>query len=227
MLKEPELLGSLNQAQLNAVNAIHDASVQLESMITNLLDAHKIDIKELKFIKENILVDKFMGKIFINYTPVMSKKKINFVNSCNQKLSIVADSDRLTQVVSNLINNAMEFVPKENARIEIGTQDKGDKVVLYVKDNGIGIPKEKQANLFQKFYQVDCSHRRTHRGTGLGLAICKGIVEELGGNIAVESELGKGTTFLITLPSIENQTNHSLDEKNPTKSVSIMSTLME
>ena len=89
------------------------------------------------------------------------------------------------------------FAPKQNGLIEIGVDKKNGRIIFYVKDNGIGIPKEKQSALFQKFYQVDTSDRRRAGGTGLGLAISKGIVEKLGGKIWVESDGKTGTTFYI------------------------------
>ena len=96
--------------------------------------------------------------------------------------------------------NSADFVP-ENGRIEINAQSKDGKVVFYVKDNGIGIPKEKQDDLFKKFYQIDTSFKRKHGGTGLGLVICKGIMEGLDGNIWLESDDGKGATFYFSLPN--------------------------
>jgi signal transduction histidine kinase len=111
-----------------------------------------------------------------------------------------SDTPRLSQVFSNLINNSIDFIPENKGIIEINAQNKKDKVLFSVKDNGMGMTLETQKSLFQKFYQADTSIRRKHGGSGLGLAICKGIVEGLGGKIWLESEVGKGTTFFFTIP---------------------------
>ena len=119
------------------------------------------------------------------------------INSKIQDAIIKSDKTRLQQVFDNLIDNSAKFAPKQGGLIEIGVDKKNDRIIFYVKDNGVGIPKEKQGALFQKFYQVDTSDRRRAGGTGLGLAISKGIVEKLGGKIWVESDGKTGTTFYI------------------------------
>ena len=130
----------------------------------------------------------------------MDDKNIQFTNTTKEKLKITSDPDRLNQVFANLIKNAVDFVP-ENGKIEINAARKNGDVIFYVKDNGKGIPKEKQDGLFKKFYQIDTSLKRSHGGTGLGLVICKGITEALGGTIWLESEVGKGATFYFKIPS--------------------------
>jgi len=94
----------------------------------------------------------------------------------------------------------MKFVSADNGLIEVGGYKENDGLILYVKDNGIGIPKDKQGELFKKFYQVDTSERRKIGGTGLGLVISKGIMEKLGGAIWVQSDGKTGTTLYLKLP---------------------------
>jgi len=107
-------------------------------------------------------------------------------------------------VLNNLINNAIDFVPKDTARIEINAQMDNSEILFSVKDNGSGIKSDEQKNLFKKFYQLDTSPTRKHGGSGLGLSICKGIIEGLGGRIWVESKVGEGTTFYFVLPKEKN-----------------------
>ena len=99
------------------------------------------------------------------------------------------------------MKNAMEFVPKENGRIEIGTTNDENGITFYVKDNGVGISDEEQKMIFKKFFQIDTSPTREHDGSGLGLAICRGIIERLGGKIWVESKINQGSTFFFTIPN--------------------------
>ncbi|MBM2820035.1 MAG: kdpD [Nitrosarchaeum sp.] len=198
MLRMPNLMGTLNNEQLQSIKEIEENAKRLEILIGDVLDAQKLDMNQMSFKKSEISTDEFMDTIFKNAVHMMKDKNIDFVNN-SEKHSIIADRDRLTQVMNNVISNAVDFVPKEHGRIEMGTKKEGSKVIFYVKDNGIGIPNDKQDELFKKFYQVDTTATRKHGGTGLGLTICKGIVEGLGGEIWVESELGKGTTFYFSL----------------------------
>lgn len=116
---------------------------------------------------------------------------------------VLVDPDRMTEVITNLFDNAVKYT--DEGKISIGLTGDNDIVQCYVRDTGTGIPKEDIPHLFQKFYRVDNSSTRTIGGTGLGLFISKKIVELYQGRIWVESELGKGTTFLINLPRISDQ----------------------
>ena len=93
----------------------------------------------------------------------------------------------------------MEFVPNNDACIEIGTYDENDQIIFFVKDNGLGISKDEQKNIFKKFYQIDTTSKKKKEGSGLGLAICEGIIKKLGGKISVKSDKGRGTMFYFTL----------------------------
>jgi signal transduction histidine kinase len=106
-----------------------------------------------------------------------------------------------------MIRNAVDFVPNKDGKITVDVCSKSEYIIFSVKDNGVGITKENQYELFIPFYQIDASVTRSHGGTGLGLAICKGIVEGLGGKIWVESDAGKGSTFFFSVPlkSIEKK----------------------
>jgi signal transduction histidine kinase len=104
-----------------------------------------------------------------------------------------------------LIRNSVDFVPSKEGKISVEVKIKENNLIFSVTDNGPGIPKEKQSNIFKKFYQIDTSATRKHGGTGLGLVICKGITEGLKGKIWLESEIGKGTSFFIYLPAPEKK----------------------
>lgn len=200
MLKEDNALGTLNPDQKHAVDAIDANCVRLERLIGDILDVQKVDLKKMKFRKNEFDVSEFMEELIQIHAKLMTDKKIHFSNLSKEKIAMKSDADRLAQVFANLIKNAIDFVP-EKGKIEIGAEyENKDNVLFYVKDNGSGIPKENQENLFKKFYQVDTSLKRKHGGTGLGLVICKGIVEGLGGRIWFESGEGKGTVFYFSIP---------------------------
>lgn len=109
------------------------------------------------------------------------------------------DDHRMTQVITNLINNAIKFTP-EKGTITVSSEHTKDAVLVKVQDTGIGISKKDLERIFLPFEQVDSSWSRKYDGSGLGLAICKGIVEAHGGTISVASQLRKGTTFTVSLP---------------------------
>ncbi|MHB8546764.1 MAG: sensor histidine kinase [Nitrosotalea sp.] len=209
MLREDNgILGPLNSEQIKAVEKISVETIKLERLISDIMDAQKIDLERMKFNKKEFEVKEFLDEQIQIHSKLMSDKQIHFVNTTKERTTIASDQYRLSQVFANLIKNAVDFVPQNHGSIEINAQRQNGHVIFYVKDNGSGIPKEKQENLFKKFYQVDTSLKRSHGGTGLGLVICKGIVEALGGKMWLESEVGKGTTIFFTLAKKD------LDEKH-------------
>lgn len=200
MLKDPKIFGKLNKEQLNSINEIYENATRLEKLIGDILDVQKLEQGGLKFTKTKLKTDEFMSKIYDINEPMMRDKSIIFENHTEDKIILNSDSGRLEQVFANLIKNSVDFVSEKTGKIEIGTATDNEYVKFYVKDNGIGIPKEKQEKLFRKFYQIDTSFRRKHGGSGLGLSICKGIVEGLGGKIWLESTEGLGTIVYFTIP---------------------------
>ena len=141
-----------------------------------------------------------MDSVKKEYSYLTTKKQIQFFVKPVDDQTIYSDEPRLRQVMDNLIRNAIDFVSEDVGKITIDVSTNSADVTFSIQDNGIGIPKEKQKDLFKKFFQVDSTFSRSRGGTGLGLAICKGIIEELGGKIWVKSEVGKGTTFYFQLP---------------------------
>ena len=202
MLRDPKFFGKLTEPQLEAINEIYDNTTRLNTLISEVMKAQKLELNRLTFKKEIFEVGEFLEVVAKNHTQLMISKKITLVNnhSSNDRILIKTDKDRLHEVFTNLIQNAVDFVPEQNGKIEVGTIDNGKAILFYVKDNGIGIPHDKIDKLFTKFYQIDTSFSRKHGGSGLGLVICKGIVTSLGGYIKAESEVGKGTTFSFVIP---------------------------
>jgi signal transduction histidine kinase len=113
---------------------------------------------------------------------------------------VLGDAEHLRRVVDNLIGNALKFTPA-GGTVEVRLRGANGTIVLQVADSGIGIPSEHIGRIFERFYQVDGSSRRTHGGCGLGLALVKEIVERHGGTVTVDSVPGQGSTFTVLLPS--------------------------
>lgn len=198
-LKNPKMINKLEPMQLEAINSIEKNAKRLEILISDLLDVQKIHLNRMKFNKTPVDVKEFMKTVHANLSHYMSEKQITFENATKDSFELVCDENRLRQVLGNLVKNAVDFVP-DGGKIEMGASVSDSNALFYVKDNGIGIPQDKQRHLFKKFYQVDTSIKRKHGGTGLGLVICKGIVEGLGGKIWFESKEGEGTIFFFTIP---------------------------
>jgi len=206
-LMRPKMLGELNEKQKEAANAIHFNALRLERTVADLLDAQKLELGKMKFEKKEMKVEELMAQITTNLKSQTEEKGCQLINNTTEKNTIKTDSSRLAQVLTNLINNAIDFIPKDKGKIEINAQKSDDGILFSVKDNGIGMSQENQNKLFKKFFQTDTSVSRKHGGTGLGLAICKGIVEALGGKIWLESQEGKGTNFYFAIPEEENNEN--------------------
>ena len=204
-LKRPKMLGELNEKQKEAVDAISFNAHRLERTVGDLLDAQKLELGKMKFEKKEMKVEELMKQITTNLEKQTEQKGGQLINQTTEKITIKSDTPRLAQVLTNMINNAIDFVPENTGKIEINAQKKDGEVLFSVKDNGMGMTLETQKKLFQKFYKADTSITRKHGGSGLGLSICKGIVEALGGKIWVESEEGKGSNFYFTTPIGELQ----------------------
>ena len=210
MLQKEELLGNLNPQQMDAVNEIYSSTIKLQRLVGDILTTQKLDLGKLDFNQETISIKDLLNSIVKEFTPIASERKITINLDFDKEIQITSDKDRINQVFSNLIKNAIDFVNKETGIITIGAKEDGNFVEFFVQDNGVGISPENQKEIFKKFYQIDTSTSRKRSGSGLGLAICKGIIEGLGGKIWVKSKENIGTTFYFKIPkkqiklSVEN-----------------------
>jgi two-component system phosphate regulon sensor histidine kinase PhoR len=129
-------------------------------------------------------------------------RDVALTNNVPASLVVLADNDRIRQVVSNLIDNAIKYGKAGGMTTVSGSHLPDGKVELRIVDDGPGIPKDSQERIFERFYRVDKARSREQGGTGLGLAIVKHVVQAHGGEVRIESELGSGCTFVITLPGL-------------------------
>jgi len=200
MLQKEELFGKLNKKQREAVDEIYLSTIKLERLVGDILTTQKLDLGKLIFNEEDINISELLHGLIKEFNPVADEKEIRLTMNFNENIHIFSDKDRLNQVFSNLIKNAMGFVSHNTGNVVIGAKDDGDCVEFFVQDNGVGISTENQHEIFKKFYQIDTSSSRKRSGSGLGLAICKGIIEGLGGKIWVRSEEKIKTTFFFKIP---------------------------
>lgn len=198
-LMNRKMMGPLSEKQFKAVEKIHASTIRLRNLIGNVLDAQKLELGQMDFKINDFEVDKLLDRIEKKFRFILDEKGIK-INLSKDGMIVKSDDSRIEQVLINLLLNAIEFVPKEKGLIEINVKEQDHSVIFSVKDNGPGISKDDQKQLFDKFYQVDSSLRRKHEGAGLGLAVSKGIVERLGGKIGLDSVLGAGSVFYFSVP---------------------------
>ncbi len=197
-----EHLGKLTDKQKERIEIIKSSSETLLSLISDLLDAQKLELGQLKMRKENANIKDIVTHAIEIFLPQAQKNKIQISSNVGD-FSIEHDPARIKQVMTNLIKNSLTAVEPEKGKIEISMKNMPQEIQIIVKDNGVGIPLNKQSDLFKKFYQVDASLTREKGGSGLGLSICKGIIENHGGTITAKSTPNQETVFTITLPKKE------------------------
>ena len=201
-----EHLGKLTVKQKERINIIKSSSETLLSIISDLLDAQKLELGQLRMAKINSGIKDTVEKGIEPLKLEAESNNIEIITN-GENISIEHDPERISQVISNLIKNSIASIHPNKGKIEINIEDSPNQVKINVKDNGIGIPKDKQKDLFKKFYQVDATLTRESGGSGLGLAICKGIIENHFGEISVNSETNQGATFSFTLPKKGSEHN--------------------
>ena len=177
----------------------------LLKLIDDIFDIAKIESGQLSIKKERVAVSDLFGKLI----PVYEDKKVKIgksdisitISQSDKELVLYTDPFRLQQILINLIDNALKFT--ESGFVEVSCDnDKldGRKVVFHVKDSGIGMDQKQIDYIFDRFIKLEENTTKIYRGAGLGLAISKNIVELLGGELWVESEVGKGSTFYFSIP---------------------------
>lgn len=214
-----ELLSKLpmDNKQKQYLQAIKENASQLLELINDILDLSKIEANKMLLEESSFnLKDLVFSSVKI-FEPAIKNKNLDFSIDIADDLpeKIISDSIKIKQILSNLVSNAIKFTPqgKIDIRVYKGEMLNGKKFVLCieVEDTGIGVPPNKIPLLFEPFVQADSSTTRKYGGTGLGLAICKKLVEILGGDIKVESEVDKGSKFMFKIPVSEVKTTSKGD----------------
>lgn len=194
-------LGVLTPDQKECMDSIVNKSFQLKTLVSNLLAFTTIDRKDLKFTREPVEVSSYLPQFVSNMVKHVKDKKVEV--SCNfSQENIVMNISReyLDLIISNLIENAIKFNDKQVIEIKINVAKDNEFLVLSIEDNGCGIPPEDYEKIFEKFYQIDRYFTGNVPGSGLGMALVKRLVSGYGGLIKLESQLGKGTKFIISFP---------------------------
>jgi two-component system, OmpR family, phosphate regulon sensor histidine kinase PhoR len=186
------------EQRVHYIDVIETESKRLSKLSDNLLKLSTLESENAPLSKSNFRLDKQLEHAVLILEPQWMKKNID-VDAELEKITLYADEDLLSQVWINLIHNAVKFTP-ENGKIEVGLHRQDNRIACTVADNGVGISPSDQIHIFERFFKVDKARDRALGGNGLGLSLCKKIAELHGGQISVESEPGRGTKFIVTLP---------------------------
>lgn len=178
------------------IDLITKNSDLLLKLINDILDLSRIESGSMSFSYENLDLSKLMGDIFHTHQLMMPEGVELKIRVSHEPLIIRSDHFRLTQVCTNFINNAVKFTAKGYIEIGYELSADGKSILISVKDTGKGIPDDKKEKVFERFQKLD----EFAQGTGLGLAICQSIVHTFHGSISLESEVGVGSKFTISLP---------------------------
>ncbi|MBI5392382.1 HAMP domain-containing histidine kinase [Candidatus Woesearchaeota archaeon] len=204
--------GKISKSQKETVTIINNESNRLSSLIEDILSLAKLEQKKEKLLLKKInLFQLVESSIYYN---LAKEKRIKVKNNIPKKMEVIVDENKIKQVIINLFSNAIKFTP-EKGTITFSALTDDQNWHLSIKDTGIGIPKEKIPQLFNKFFQVENHLTRKVAGTGLGLVIVKKIVELHNGAIAVDSEINNGATFKMKFPIYQIQ----IDNKNNAKDI--------
>ena len=194
------MTGELNEKQTNFLESILKNGEALLNLINDILDLTKIEAGRLELNIEPVDLRAALLSVLPVVKPRAADKRIKISTFLPTDLPPVsADPAKFGQVLLNLLTNAIKYT-HENGSVSVEARPKGDVVEIWVTDTGIGISQEDVDRVFQRFTQVDSSASRMQGGTGLGLTIVKELVELHGGEIRVQSKLGKGSSFIFTMP---------------------------
>jgi len=183
---------------LNKVSTEVDSLTQ---MVNELIELSRIETGSTKLNLEAVLLNEIVQSVIRHLTPQAERKQIAIIPELAVDIpSIQADRERIQQVITNILHNAVKFTPV-GGKIKVTTKNNPDEVTVNIADTGIGISKEDLPHIFERFFKADKS--RTTEGSGLGLAIAKHIIQAHGGRIRVESQEGKGSTFEFSLPMMK------------------------
>lgn len=200
LLKEVTVPENDQYMMERAIEGIESSVEKMRLLVTDLLDLIQVEMRtELSL--EPVRLAKFLEDCLSGFYLVAESKQVTLsYHPPEEDLTITVDSNRMERVIDNLVSNAIKYTPS-GGEIDVAAHADNGSVVIEISDNGLGIPAEDIPRLFDAFYRVKLESHWQQEGTGLGLSVVKAVVEQHGGAIAVASELGRGSTFTVQLPS--------------------------
>ncbi|KAB7885032.1 sensor histidine kinase [Poseidonibacter ostreae] len=190
---------NLNEKQIKSLEIINKCGNDLLYLVNDVLDISKLEAHEIKINYAEINIHKFITQVYDLIKPQAKEKNLNFVLDIDSTLTtIYSDENKINQIIKNLLSNSLKFTKEGTISLIVKDEDKN--ITISVNDEGIGIPQEKLAHIFDRFKQVDSSTSRQYGGTGLGLAISQELALLLKGTIHIQSTENVGSNFKLTIP---------------------------
>lgn len=200
LLRKKDLSGEKQEKYLDV---IEKSSERMLNIINDLIDISKIESGQMELHSQNMNLNEVIAFIQSFFEPECASKGLELISSFtlpNDHAIIISDRDKLEAILINLLKNAIKFT--HHGKINFGYEQNGDKLVFFVDDTGIGIPENKQKQIFDRFVQADSSMTKPYEGAGLGLSISKAFVEMLGGNLELRSKVNSGSRFYFSIPYV-------------------------
>ncbi|MDF2614145.1 MAG: resE4 [Clostridia bacterium] len=186
-----------------SIGTMRQNCYRLLKLVNNLIDISKIDAKAFEIHLKNCNIINVIEEITLSVSDYIENKGINLMFDTEVEEKIMAcDAEKIERILLNLLSNAVKFTPK-GGNIFVNVHDCDNGICIKVEDTGIGIPENKQSQIFKRFYQADEMFTRQNEGSGIGLSLVKSLVEMHGGKISFKSSKGEGTQFIINLPMQE------------------------
>lgn len=199
---ETLLDGALNEPEHNVrfLSIIRQNAERLGRLTADLMTLSRLELKTTRFQFASYYVNELLSDCVDSIRPLADKKQVEMaIEPADAKVEVFCDSEAVHQILMNLLDNALKYTA-QGGIIAVGARQLEDEVEIWVRDSGVGIPQEELPRLFERFYRVDKARSRELGGTGLGLAIVKHLTRAQGGEVRVDSVVGKGSTFSFTLP---------------------------
>jgi len=193
-------LGKIEETQTEYFKILKENSGRMGELVSDLLTVSRIETATLPLKREEVSLGNLVNKLISEFQPFAKASNVKIELKSQKDLpQILTDPFQVRLVIENLLDNAIRYV-KDNGKIKILLEKRAQKLYFEIEDNGVGIPREDQKYIFQKFFRSENILKYQTQGSGLGLYISKAIVERLGGRIGFKSKEGEGTTFYFTLP---------------------------
>ncbi|MBN2304393.1 MAG: HAMP domain-containing protein [Anaerolineae bacterium] len=199
-----EMYGALNEKQLHKTRRLRENGIRLLALVDDILDLTRIESRRIELRPAPFSPGHLVDRMKQQMKSLADEKSLTLDTHLDPNLpdSLIGDEQRIEQVVVNLLSNAFKFTDQGSVSLAARAQPEQNTWLIEVKDTGIGIPPHAKDIIFEEFRQVDGSSTRARKGSGLGLAITRNLVRLMNGHIGVESDLGRGSTFTVTLPLI-------------------------
>jgi PAS domain S-box-containing protein len=199
-LIEMGIRGPVTQEQLVDLARIQRSQRHLMGLINGVLNYSRVDAGMVHYVLADVRLDEIIAHCDTLTAPQMrTKRLLARINGCEPTLRVRADREKLEQILLNLLTNAMKFTDP-GGRVDLYCDVRSETVAIMIADTGHGIPADQSSRIFEPFVQLDSTLTRTRDGVGLGLAISRDLARGMGGDLTVESEVGVGSTFVLTIP---------------------------